>query len=293
MPKFSESPRIARLILERLIDNDLRFGALGDLEEQYAWLKKQKGPLYAALHYWLQIAAALPAFLRNSITWSFVMIKNSLKGFFRNIKKHKGYSFLNFSGLTLGLSVFILIMLFVHHEMGYDKFNEKIDRIYRVQGAGGRQAWMAPGVGKWIKERIPEVENVARLADGYGPFVTYIPEGNPEALKQIQIKRSWADSTTFNVFSFSFLQGDPSTALINPYTVVFTESTARNLFGDRNPIGEIVETNNHQYEVTGVIHDIENFHVDIDALFSQETCSRITHRIIFNGPKSREAMNKG
>jgi putative ABC transport system permease protein len=122
---------------------------------------------------------------------------------------------------------------------------------------------------------VPEVENIARLAGFFKEsIITYIPDNNPEAIKQISIHSMWADSTTFDVFTLPFIQGDPATALDNPYTLVLTESNALKLFENKNPIGETVEINNIQCEITGIIEEVGNAHIDIDALISLATIEK-------------------
>ena len=83
------------------------------------------------------------------------MFKDFIMITLRNMKKYKGYSFLNIAGLGLGLTLFILIMLYVHNEFSYDKFNKNLHRIYRVEDEMRTQVNMAPAVGKKIAEKIP------------------------------------------------------------------------------------------------------------------------------------------
>jgi putative ABC transport system permease protein len=102
-----------------------------------------------------------------------------------------------------------------------------------------------------------------------------LPENRPEDLKHIEASYFWADSTTFDVFTFPLIQGDPHTALKLPMTAVLTESTAKKLFGDSNPMMKTVEFSEHQFMVTGIIRDVEKSHIEIDVLFSLESISKI------------------
>jgi putative ABC transport system permease protein len=203
------------------------------------------------------------------------MLRSFLIITFRILWRNKVTSFINIFSLAIGMTAFILIMLYVHHEFSYDKFNVNYDRIYRLEAEDYGK--LPPVIGDYVKDRVPEIVNIARLAGfhkGPSTLITYKPADNPEVLKQINFSRTWADSTTFDVFTLPFIQGDPITALDNPFTVVLTESNARKLFGDKNPMGETVEFDKNQYEVTGIIKDIKNSHIEIDALFSLATIEK-------------------
>jgi putative ABC transport system permease protein len=268
MNKSPKPPRIARWILERIIDGDIRYGAMGDLEEQYKYMYQKEGPLKARLGYWLQIPAALPSFIKNTLYWSFAMSGNYLKLFGRHIKKHKGYSFINFAGLTLGIGVFLLISLFVQHEFSVDKHHENLNRIYRVQGENMRQLSTAPGVGKQIAENIPEAQKVVRFKFRHDYLVKYLPGNDPSREKTFVIRNfGWADSTVFDVFTFYFIAGDPGTALEDPFALILTESVAQRIFGKEEAVGQTLMVNNRlEYHVTAVIKDLERTHLRFDVL---------------------------
>jgi putative ABC transport system permease protein len=160
-------------------------------------------------------------------------------------------------------------MLYVHYETSYDKFNENYDRIYRLEGDDYGK--LPPVVAAYVKDRIPEVENVTRLAVDHTGYVAYSPQHTPTDLKYVEANIVFADSTTFDVFTLPFVHGDPRTALREPFTVVLTESTSRKLFGDTNPMMERVMYLDFEFRVTGIIQDVKNSHIEIDALFSQES----------------------
>lgn len=207
MTESPKSPHIARWILGRMIDSDIRYGAMGDLEEQFIYTYKEESLLKARISYWLQIPAALPAFFKNTLYWSITMTGNYLRVFCRLIKKHKGYSFINFAGLTLGIGVFMLITLFVQHEFSVDKHQKNLSRIYRVQGENGRQLSTAPAIGKLISENIPEAQKVVRFKFRHDYLVKYLPNNDPSREKSIVIRNfGWADSTVFDVFPFLSLR---------------------------------------------------------------------------------------
>lgn len=276
MRRISRPPRLAQWLLSRLLDTDIRYGALGDFEEQFRFISEEQGRFHAGLYYWLQIAAVLPGFVRNKVFWSVVMIQNNVKFFLRNLRKHKGYSFLNLVGLTTGLTVFLLILLYVQHELSFDGFNENIDRIYRVQGPNGQQPYMAPGIGYRIKDQIPEIEKVVRFKLRNDYLANYRPaDGGAE--KTLVIRDFvWADPEVFDVFTFPFVAGDPATALDGPFSLVLTEDISRRIFGSEYPIGKTLKINNqHEYQITGVMKTPRRFHLSIDVLASFENLGRI------------------
>ncbi len=205
---------------------------------------------------------------------------------FRILWRNKVTSFVNIFSLSVGISAFIFIMLYVHHETSYDKFHSNYDRIYRLEA--DEYGKLPPVLGMTIKDKLPEVENAAFLADDFKIFISYTPEDNPENLKQIEVNRVYADSTTFDVFTFPFVQGDPHTALKQPMTVVLTESTVKKLFGDVNPMGKTIESEGHQCMVTGIMRDVKMSHIEIDVIVSLSSWAKIypDRNINNTGPNS-------
>jgi putative ABC transport system permease protein len=162
----------------------------------------------------------------------------------------------------------------VHHEFSYDKFNEYYDRIYRLEAS--EYGKFPPIIGDYIKDKIPGIENTTRLAcDLKAANISYIPEDNPEGLKSIEVSLHSADSTLFNIFTFPFIRGNSRTALKDPFTIVLTESTVKKLFDKEDPVGKTIEWANNRFRVTGVIKDVKNSHVDIEALCSFESIEKM------------------
>ena len=106
---------------------------IGDFGEVYTEIANGKGETAASLWYWGQIVKLSPLFLSNSIYWSVQMIKNYLKVALRNIRRHKGFSFINIAGLAIGLACCLLITIWVLDELSYDKFHENAANLYRVE----------------------------------------------------------------------------------------------------------------------------------------------------------------
>ena len=272
----TKPPRIATRILEFIIQKDIRYGAMGDLEEQFYWMRKEHGVIKARLLYWKQICGALPCFIKNTVLWSLIMFKNYLKTTFRNTTRHKGYSFINLTGLAIGMACTLLILLLVKDELSYDRFHENGKDIYRImsygtkymiEGFDGTPAPLAPAV----KEEVPGIVNYARFSDvpklvcKYGDKVFYETRG------------LIADPSIFEIFTFPFVQGDPKTALSEPLDIVITETTAKKYFGTEDPLGKTIEVEGRPAAVKGVIRDIpHNSHIQFDFLSSYDFIQELT-----------------
>lgn len=277
MNKSTEKPpRIAVRILEFIIQKDIRYGAIGDLEEQFFWMEQDYGLFKARLFYWKQICGALPYFIKNAIIWSVIMFKNYLKTTFRNTTRHKGYSAINLAGLAIGMACSLLILLWVKDELGYDRFHENGRDIYRImsygtrymiEGFDGTPAPLAPAV----KEEVPGIVNYARFSDVPKLVFKY------EDRVFYETRGLIADPSIFEVFTFPFVQGDPKTAFSEPLDIVITETMARKYFGDENPVGKTMEIEGKSAAVTGVIRDIPyNSHIQFDFLSSYEFIREVT-----------------
>ncbi|MFT3679012.1 MAG: ABC transporter permease [Ferruginibacter sp.] len=185
------------------------------------------------------------------------MFKNYFKIAWRNIIRQKGYSAINILGLAIGVAACLLILQYVTFELSYENFQEKKDRIYRVQqdryDNGKLSTQWAAGayaVGNSFKDAIPEIED----------YVKVIPNGRVTAEvdnQPLKIEKIFfASSSFFNLFSFPLLGGDKNTALKEPYTAALSESTAKKLFGTTNVIGKPLALNrNSNYTITAVYKD--------------------------------------
>ncbi len=205
-----------------------------------------------------------------------LMFKNYLKIALRNIKRHKGYSFINIAGLSVGITCCILITLWVWNEMSYDRFHTNIHELIRVvrserslDGTVNRFAGTPRPVGPAFKEAYPEIKDFAR----------FYPYALERALLQYGDKKfyedgfSFADPSFFTLFTFPFITGDPETALSDPHSVVVTESMAKKYFGIDNPLGKTLTFKNWKdFVVSGVVEDIpDNSHIQFDFISPIET----------------------
>jgi putative ABC transport system permease protein len=200
------------------------------------------------------------------------MLKNYLKIAFRNLLKNKGFSFINIFGLAIGITCCLLIMLFVQDELSYDRFHKNSDNIYRigidaVLGSNQLKAvTTAPPVGSTMVQDYPEVIAYTRVNSFGFPVIRY----NDKVFSEE--KFYWADSSYFKVFSVEFIKGDPKTALVNPESVVITERMANKYFGNEDPMGKLLNSDNRRdYKVTGIVKEYphsSHFHFDFLASMS-------------------------
>jgi len=202
------------------------------------------------------------------------MIKNYFKIALRNLWKFKGFSLINIFGLSMGLACFVLIAMYVADELSYDRYNEKVDRIFRINsdirfgGTDLNMAVSADPMGAVLKKDYPQVEEYARLYSSSGSRL--IKKGD-EYINEDRI--TYADSTFLKVFTMPVLAGDSKNFLNEPNTVAITETIARKYFGDvQGAIGKTIETsgaNPTLFKVTTVLADMpHNSHFIYDFLFS-------------------------
>jgi len=178
----------------------------------------------------------------------------------------------NILGLAIGMACFLVILLYVQGELGYDSFHEKGDRIHRMvldrlyPGRHTEYATIPHSYAVSAKLEYPEIEESCRIFKFPGSIL--LKKGN-EVFEEKE--RMWADSNFFEVFDFGLIKGNPAEVLKQPNTVVLTESTARKYFGNTNPIGKIVDIaqNDNDLQVTGICKDVPaNSHVDFDLVMS-------------------------
>lgn len=200
------------------------------------------------------------------------MLKNYLKIAFRNLLRSKLYSVINIAGLAIGMAATILILLWVTNELSFNRFNKNLDRIYIVaqtqhyQTIGDFTVLPTPlPLAQTLKQEYPEIEHATR----YLTFGSVTLSRNNINFSE---RMSAADSTFFKVFTFSFLEGDPSTALSSPSSIVITEETAKKLFGSANPIGKTITFDGRlDLKVAGVIADVpKNSDLQFDGLVSTD-----------------------
>jgi len=196
------------------------------------------------------------------------MLKNYFKIAWRNLTKHKSYSIINGLGLTLGIASCLIIFLVVKYELGYDRFNSKADRIYRVTlNAIDFNPNVSMAVVPAMRNDFPELEEVSQA---WYHEMGLVKIGN----KKFQEKAIlFADKYFPSVFDYSWIEGDPATALADPNSIVLTESYVHKYFPGKEPMGQFIYLNNeYDLKVTGVIKDLPgNTHLPFNLLVSFET----------------------
>lgn len=205
------------------------------------------------------------------------MLRNFFKTAYRNIVKYRAYSTINFIGLTCGLSLALLIITYVRSELGYDRFHEKANRLYRIRYVapnGLELAGSPPPISPVLKEYFPEVEESARI---YTRNVSITRPDSPEAFEETDVL--FADSALSKMFTFDFVRGNPEFLLREKFTVVISEEMAEKYFGREDPLGKTLTFGGkEQFKVTGVVksfpeqsHIRFNMLVPYDNMFDMES----------------------
>jgi putative ABC transport system permease protein len=215
------------------------FPLIGDFEEIYSEIVAERGAFSASLWYWGQI------------------LRYYLKVILRNIRKHKGYSVINITGLAIGMACCLLISIWVLDELGYDRFHENAPRLYRVeedQDYSGRIYHvnvtphpLAPA----LIEEIPEIIDATRYVWSGGFLFRY----GENAFFEYNIRA--VDPSFFQMFSFPLIKGEKDRALDSTYSVVLNEDMAEKYFGKDDPLGKIITINNtHEFTVSGIVKNV-------------------------------------
>jgi putative ABC transport system permease protein len=201
------------------------------------------------------------------------MINSYIKIAFRNLWRYKIFSFINITGLAVGIAACFLIFLYVEFELSYDSFNSKTDRIYRlVTDIKSPSDLMqlgssSPPMAINIQKEFPEVESVVRISSQ----TFTVQKGT---LKFEEPNSLLADSALFNIFDFPLKYGDKNTALKEPMSIVLSETAAKKYFGNINPVGQTVLLNDRKLNanIMGVMKDIpENAQFKADMIVSMSS----------------------
>ncbi len=193
--------------------------------------------------------------------------------------KSKLFSFINIIGLSVGLTCCMLITLYIINETSYDAYQKNADNIYQLGtefvGLGNfKKLPNTPAdMGETMKNVFPEIEQTTRLAPLYSEDKTLLQynEKNGESKSFYETKGFLADSTFFRMFTYNFIEGEPSTALDNPNTIVLSDEIAKKIFGDQPALHKVLHVSSstngdHDFLVTGVFKPI-NKPSHIDARF--------------------------
>lgn len=206
-----------------------------------------------------------------------VMIRHYIKFSLRALKRQGGYVAINVFGLAVGIACALFISLFIIYELSFDQYNINKDQIHRVgiqgriSGQEMKMAYTASPVGPTMADEFPEVESFLRM---------HIWD---ETIVQVEDRFfsephfALVDSSFFEFFPIKLLKGNSKTALIEPFTVVLSQTSAERLFGDDDPMNQMIRAGGmpNKFRVTGVMEDVpENTHFDAGMIGSFSSSHR-------------------
>lgn len=191
------------------------------------------------------------------------MLLNYFKIALRNLLRHKTSSLIKIFSLAIGMICFAIISLFVYHELSFDRFHENPEQVYRIvkdfvndDGSVIPDATTPPGIGPAVQKELPEAEFTARVFPNWGR--KYLFEYEDERSYQEKLIR--VDSSFFHVFSFPFVKGDARGIEQQSNSILITESAAKRLFGNQEPLGKTIKIdiskNGTDFQVSGVLKDV-------------------------------------
>ena len=247
----SRIPRVAIWLLQHITDPDDAISLVGDVEEDYKDICSQRSSFRAQCWAWHQVFISLPTFIKSNIYWSFTMINNYLKIALRVLKKHKGYSCINITGLAVGIACCVLILLWVQDEMSFNKFHKNHKEIYRItMSLDGQWANTSPwALAPILKREYPEIQSATRIRRNDLLF-TYEEKSFYESTY-------FVDPDFFDIFTFPWVKGSQETSFPTQESVVITERIATKYFGSEDPVGKTFTANNKtKFTVTGIIKNV-------------------------------------
>ena len=170
------------------------------------------------------------------------MLQNYLKIALRNLRKHRGYAFINISGLAVGLTCCLLLFLYVRHEWSYDRFHENAGQAYRVamgdfDGQTPEIALSAAPLGPVLLQDYPDVTAFVRLHPNSSTTGTPVRYEDKLFFEE---RFAYAETSLFQIFTLPMLKGNPETALTAPRTIILTETLAEKYFGEEDPMGKVL-----------------------------------------------------
>jgi putative ABC transport system permease protein len=252
--KFHRPPRLPRWILHRFLPESENVFIGGDFDEIYNSVRERQGNVAACRWYWAQLLYWIPLILCHSIRWRLTMFKNYLKITFRNLRRQKGYAFINIAGLSVGIACALFIILVVQYEFKYESNHVNAGRIYRINIAHTqlertfRSHFSPVPLALAMCEEIPEITQFTRIAVLRQIAVAYGER------KFYEDKVRFVDPGILEMFTFPLIAGDKITALKDIDSVVITEDMATKYFGKEEPLGKtLVLFKSIPLKVTGVM----------------------------------------
>ncbi|MCE7994525.1 MAG: FtsX-like permease family protein [Roseivirga sp.] len=280
MPESYHTPPALYARLFRKICRDELFEELhGDLMEEFHLNSEEQGVKKARSLYKKEVIKLIrPSVIKRSQKLKHqlnntTMFRNYTKVAFRSLAKNKLFTFINITGLAIGMSVGLLIVNLVFDALKFDQFHTKKDRIYRVLTTPKRVGFRwdetatAPNLlGLKMKEELPGVEEVVRIRRRFSGRIKK-EDGS------LFTQGIYADDNFFKVFSFDLKQGNPTEALANPFSIILTETLAETLMPGENAMGKLLTIPDRgEFLVTGIVADPPvHSHVKFDVIVSFNT----------------------
>jgi putative ABC transport system permease protein len=268
-------PRLPEWIIRRLAWAEDRLSIQENLHDEYIYILTTRGLRSADLWYWGHMIRSFFPFIIFATYWRFFMLNNYLKVAIRNFLKRKSYSFINISGLAIGMACCMLILLWVQDELNYERFNENIDDIFCVvnyppENPNSNDASVPAPLIPYLKDKYADINNASRFK-GSGRRLFSYKENNV-----FEDNGGFADPELFDIFSFKAVLNDPKAALADPNTMILTESMAEKLFGSEDPLGKTIKLENqYVFSVGAVIEDIpQNSSIRFDYLIPFDNFGR-------------------
>lgn len=280
----NKPPLFALALLKWFCKPEYHADVEGDLIESFEENTASKGNTKAR---WLLYKDLIQLF-RPGIVRSFYpsnksssgLWKSNIKSAFRSLVKKKAYSLINIMGLSLGIACTLLVLLYVQYEFSYDKSIPEADRIYKLVEERKTPKGTTPirtvpySFARTMPEDFPEVKAATAFSGPYNEQQVYVMDAEENRLHFLEDDVLLADNHFLMVMNLKLLDGDATTALKEPNSVVLTESTAKRFFGETNPLGQFISAMGRNSVVTGVCEDLPgNSHLKFSYLVSSSTVS--------------------
>ncbi len=268
-------PRFFEWLMRIFFPDNGMYSTVGDMHEQYTFIAESEGKSKAGWWYRYQVIKSLLPIPFHKLVWNLTMFRSYMKVALRNFQRQKLFTFINVSGLAIGIATCIIIGLWVQNELSYDQFHKNADRIFRVE----REITRDEIDGRWpitsakykqaLIDDYPEVIDAAR----FWRRTFSIKDSNGDLRRETLFA---VDNSVFNIFDFEFLHGSKETALDRPKTIVLTQDAAIRYFGSFDIIGNTLELEWQgeytPFEITGLLKDLpENSHISFEMLMSFNT----------------------
>ena len=273
MKRVEKAPLIPYVFLRLLLRGEDFHEFSDDIGEIYQQMIVSGPKFRARAWYWFRVIECIPGLIKDKIYWRLTMIKNYLKIALRNFQKHKGYSFINIAGFAIGMACCLVILLYVRHELSYDRYHKDAERVCRIvqdirtKTANRVFVPVSPMVAPTLKSDYPQVEYAARAFTFTGSRLV-----RQKDTFFYEDRFMYADQELFDVLTFQFIQGSQQEALTRPNTLVVSQRMAQKYFSNANPLGGTLEINQQEYEITGVVKDCPtNTHLKYELIASLET----------------------